>query len=218
MGDGRDLEHHVTNLEVDGFRHACAGVVEQREQRLIALPSPCLAIGRGDDRLHLGSGQEPEHRLVMPLLRDGEASLDRRQGREIFVGGVLQERADRRQAGVAASYAALPLALEMIEKGEDQRGVEIGERELGRCLTGSRLRKLQEQPERVAVSRDRVRAHRSVLPQVLGEEALEQHREGRGRVSHDAPPCWPTRTPRTDRPRAPSAPARPADTSRCRPS
>ena len=76
----------------------------------------------------------------MTFLRDGEAALNDRKHGQIFVGGILQERADRRQARVTAPHAVLPLALEVIEEGEDQSRVQVGEDEVGRRFADRLLR------------------------------------------------------------------------------
>ena len=52
------------------------------------------------------------------------------------MGSILQEGSQRRQTGVAAARAILPILLQMIEEGEDQLGVEIGQRQCGRGLVG----------------------------------------------------------------------------------
>jgi hypothetical protein len=92
------------------------------------------------------------------------------------LSGVAKQRADRRQPRVAGGGAVRALALEVVQEGRDELGVEIVEPDLagGPCepLRGER----EQEPERVAVGGDRVRARLALALQALGEERL--HRRG----------------------------------------
>jgi hypothetical protein len=58
--DWRDIQHHVTDLEVDRLEDPGTGVVQEREQRLIAPARPCRAVWCRDNRPHFGPRQEAE--------------------------------------------------------------------------------------------------------------------------------------------------------------
>jgi hypothetical protein len=62
----------------------------------------------------------------------------------------------------------------MLEKRDDESGVEVGERQRTRRLTQPLLCEREQQPERVAIGRDRVWARSSLLVQPLGEERFEK--------------------------------------------
>jgi hypothetical protein len=124
-----------------------------------------------------GLVRKPSTGLSLTLRRNCQAVLDGGQGREVVMGGVLQERSDRRQTGVAATYAVAAIPLEMIEEAKDQRRIQISERQTGWRLADALLRIEQEQFERVAVGCDRVRADGPLLVQMVDEEVLQQRRE-----------------------------------------
>jgi hypothetical protein len=56
----------------------------------------------------------------------------------------------------------------------DQFGIEIFEPELRRHPTSLLAREAKEQPERVAIARDRMSARLHLGAQTIGEEPLEQ--------------------------------------------
>src|SRR3954462_15633789 len=81
---------------------------------------------------------------------------------------------DRGQARVASAHAVAAFAFQVGEEGADQRRVEVLEADLRRRLAGACLDELQQQPERVAVGSDRVRAGVTLAQETTGEVALQQ--------------------------------------------
>jgi hypothetical protein len=86
--------------------------------------------------------------------------------------GVFAERVDRREAGVAGPRAVAPVVFEVGKERPDQRRVDVGEVELGRLFAGLFFDEAQQQPERVAVGLDGVRAGSSLVDQTVGEIGL----------------------------------------------
>ena len=84
----------------------------------------------------------------------------------------LQERTQRRETGIAATHAVVPIAFQMIEEGHDQIGRDVGQRELRRRPAKARLGKAQEEHEGIPVSGHSARAEGALLCQVLDEEGL----------------------------------------------
>ena len=80
---------------------------------------------------------------------------------------------DRRQPQVARPRALAALRLQFVEEGETS-GASIGQHQRRRRLAQALLREPQQQPERVAVRGDRVRAGPALPHQPLGEEPFEQ--------------------------------------------
>jgi hypothetical protein len=79
------------------------------------------------------------------------------------IGGLLEsgeaeKGADRGEAQVARPDPDRSARLEIVEEGADERGVEIGQIEPRGRLAQSRLREGEQQPERIAVGGDGVRA------------------------------------------------------------
>ena len=93
----------------------------------------------------------------------------------------MEERADGGEARVATANGVAPRALEVVEKAEDERGVEVGEGERGRGFAPRGLDEPQEKTEGVAVARDGARAGVALGPQALDEELLQHGSEARCR-------------------------------------
>ena len=55
----------------------------------------------------------------------------------------MQERANRRKASIAVAHRMVPLAFQMIEEGQDQGGIQVGEHEALWRLAPMLLGKLQ---------------------------------------------------------------------------
>ena len=127
----RAVDDDVADTQTDDLRHSCAGVVHQAEKRPISLARPGSRIRRLEDRLHLLARQKSKYGPVEPLHRDGQRLLDHRERGKVVMGSILQEGTERRQTGVAAARAVLPILLQMIEEAEDQSGVEIDQRQCG---------------------------------------------------------------------------------------
>jgi hypothetical protein len=76
----------------------------------------------------------------------------------VFERSEAVEGVDRPEPGVAGPGAVAPVLLEVVEERADQRRVEIVDVQLERLLAGLLLREAKQQPERVAVGGDRLRA------------------------------------------------------------
>lgn len=203
--DHRAVDDDVADAQTDDLRHSCAGIVHQAEKRSISLACPGSRIRRIEDRLHLLARQKSKYGPVKPLHRNGQRLLDHRERGKVVMGGILQEGSKRRQTGVAAARAVVPVLLQMIEKAEDQSGVEIDQCQCNRRLADPGFSEAEQQSERVAIGGDGAWADGSLAAQVLDEEALEQggKRRRRDRISHGDPPRrWPRRA-RSARPRSP---------------
>jgi hypothetical protein len=82
-----------------------------------------------------------------------------------------------RQTCIAVTYRIVPFGFDVSEEIEHQGCVEITQRLLRRCLACCALRTVQQEPEGVAIGRDRSWAGVLLLDQALCKEALEQRRE-----------------------------------------
>ena len=103
-------------------------------------------------------------------------------------GGEPEQRVDRGQAGVAGADAVAAFVFEVVEERADQGGVQIGEVRAPRarlpvCSRGE----AEQQPQRVAVGGDGVRAGVPLADQPVGEERLQGRGErGHGRADRPA--------------------------------
>jgi hypothetical protein len=84
------------------------------------------------------------------------------------------------EPGVAAARAVAPRRLGVGEEVGDQIGVDILDREFDRGFGASGTRISEQKTERVAIASDRVGAGFHLNAQPVGEEALDQRRQGRG--------------------------------------
>jgi hypothetical protein len=77
----------------------------------------------------------------------------------------------------AGSGAVAAVDFEVVEERADQRRVEVVDGELARLLAGSLGAEREQQPERVPVGGDRLRARVALGDQPLGEERLKRRCE-----------------------------------------
>ena len=92
-------------------------------------------------------------------------------------GGVAKQRMHGGEAVVAGRGAVVAVALEVLEEGADHLRVEAAEVQTRGRRAGAPVNEREQQPEGVAVGRDRVRAGVPLREQTLSEEGLERGRE-----------------------------------------
>jgi hypothetical protein len=98
--------------------------------------------------------------------------------------GIFEEYPDRGKPGISAPDTICSITLEVIQKAQDQIGIEVGQGHVRRGFPNPLLSKGQQELERVPVGRDRAGAHRSLLAKMIHEEALQQGWEGGCGISH----------------------------------
>ena len=96
---------------------------------MVAAPDPGGGVGRGQQRLDLGVGEERDDRFVVAFLWDRGDASDQLGVLGVAQGCVGEHRAQRRQAGVAGAGAVVALVFEVVEEREDDGGVEVLESE-----------------------------------------------------------------------------------------
>ena len=151
-------EVNVADVQAGELGHPDAGLDHQRQKRVVAAAEPGAFVGRGEQRCDLVAIEVADGVAFIPFGGDRHHPGDR-----VGVLGVLERRVpvegmDRPQAGVAGSRAVAPVFFEMLEERADQRRVEIVDVQLERLLAGPLVREAQQQPERVPVGGDRLRA------------------------------------------------------------
>ncbi len=151
---------------------------------MIAPSRPCRAIWSRQQSRHLVGIEERHGALHVALVGHGKNTLAVQQPGGIAHRNVAEERSDRGEPGIAAACAVTPRCLGMDEEVRDQIGVDIFDRQLHRRLTVSGTCISQQQPERVAITCDRILACFHLDAQPVGEEALDQR--GQGHSAH-----WP---------------------------
>ena len=101
-------------------------------------------------------------------------------------GRVAEQGVDGGEPLAAGPAGVVPLVLEHGQEAADRRGADVGEVEVGRPGAGLLPDPREQQPERVAVGRDGVRAGAALGGEVAGEERLN----GGGESGHRKVPPW----------------------------
>jgi hypothetical protein len=86
---------------------------------------------------------------------------------------VLQESTKRGAAGISAARSVVAIVLQVIEEGKHKFLIEVGKREISRLLSETPFGKTEQQLKRVSIGRDRARAKRSILLEMIDEKALQ---------------------------------------------
>src|SRR5258708_38091419 len=88
-------------------------------------------------------------------------------------GSEAEERVDRGESRVAAPYAVMSLALQMLQEVSDQGCSEVCQVELGRRLAGLLVGEGQQQRKAVALGGHGVGAGLALMDQPLREECFQ---------------------------------------------
>jgi len=174
---GRVLEADVADGQVGDFLDPGAGVVERGEQGRVAPALPGGPVGPGEQEPGLLDGQVPDGGTVLFLGGDGEDVLPAGHPGRVLGLHPRGERADRGQPLVAGRDAVAPVFLQVAEECGDGAGVEVVEGEPGRRDGPLVAEPGDQEPERVAVGRDRGRRAAAEPGQVGGQEAAQGDRE-----------------------------------------
>src|SRR5690349_4726504 len=161
-------------VEADQLGETQARLGREQQQRVIAASEPCRSIRSGKYRLDLGSGQEMHLALVVSLARYREHALNMSAVGRLLKRGEPEEGADRGQAQVTGPDAGAALLLEILQKRTDERRIQIVESQGRRRLAEPLLSKREQEPERVPVGCDRVRADIALTHEPLGKVALDE--------------------------------------------
>ena len=81
---------------------------------------------------------------------------------------------DRRQPDIAGAGAVLSAVLEMIEKITNEGHAQVLDGEIRGCFTEPFFRKMEEQPEGIAIPRDGIRTRSLLSEESIRKEGLKQ--------------------------------------------
>ena len=151
-----------------------AGLHCSQQEGVVALSDPCGPIRDRQHGFDFRSNEEVDQRAGVPFAGDGQHTLDQRRVFRCFQCGIAEERADARQPEVAAARSVRARGFQVVEECSHERRGEIGEGEFRRRAAETLFRKPQQQPKRIAIGRDRVRARATLRHQPLREEAFQQ--------------------------------------------
>ncbi len=151
-------ERDVVARQRDQLRDAQARLQCEQEDRPVTPTVPGRKVGSRDDGFDLVTVEIVDRPLLVPLCRHGEHTLAMMQQLRLIDGDVLVERADGREPCIAAPCSITPRLLEIGEEVGDEVGVDIGDLQRRRLLLLLIGGIPEEQAERVAIARDRIRA------------------------------------------------------------
>ena len=171
-------QRHIAATQANQFRGPQARLERKQEQRVIPPSCPCRTVWSREQRRDLLCIKERHRAFHITLVRHRQNALAVEQPGRIGHRDIAEERADRGKPGVAAARAVAPRRLGVDEEVGDQIGIDILNREFDRGFAMPRTREPHEQAERIAVACDRVRAGFHLDAQPVGEEALDQRRQG----------------------------------------
>ena len=135
-----------------------AGLDRCQQQRVVAPSEPGGPVRGSEQRFDLVEVEVVDAVLLMAFERDRDHASDRLKVLGVPQCHVPVERVDRRQPGVPGPGAVASVVFEVGEERADQRRVEIVEVQLEWLFAGLLVREAQQQPERVAVGGNRLRA------------------------------------------------------------
>jgi hypothetical protein len=144
---------------------------------VVASAGPRAPGGSVQQRVDFVVVEEGDDPAVGPFERDCEHAGDVLGVFGVAVLGVAEQGVDRREPQVAGADAVGAFGFEVVEEGGDQWRVELGDVELGWLAPEPSLGVVEQQPERVAVGADRVRADVALGDQPVGEPCLQRRRE-----------------------------------------
>jgi hypothetical protein len=147
---------------------------------VISPADPVALVGCGHEGVELGPGQVGDFGPRAAFRRDGQDLRDEPGMLGMAQRRVVEEGVDGGQAGVPGAGAVVPLLLQMVQEGADDRGAEVGQVQLGGLLAGPGMDEAQQEPPGVAVGGHRVRAGMTLADQPFGEKCLK----GRGERAH----------------------------------
>src|SRR5438128_12515420 len=140
---------------------------------MIAPAKPGAWIGRGEQRVDLRPREERDLAPREALGGNGEHALNLRGMRGCLECRVPKERVKGGQSQIPTPSAHASRLLAVIQKRANQRGIYRLETESRRWRVQSRVRKFQEQAERIAIRRDGVRTDLAPAQQAIREEPFQ---------------------------------------------
>ena len=167
-----DIERDVAAVDRDELGDPEPGLDGERQHRAVAAAFPAILWWSVNQRLGLGRGEEAHGALLESFGGDAQHACDHGRVLGVMQRGVAKQRSDGGESQVARACTVVALVLEVLEKGGDQRLVELVPVQRRWRRSRRVLREAQQHPERVAVGRDRAGAGIQLLGETVAEERL----------------------------------------------
>jgi hypothetical protein len=185
MGAGPG-QGQVVPGEAGDLGHARAAGEHEEHQEPVTAAGPGFRVRGCEKGVGLVPGQ-PGDRLAGRLARlDGQDPGDERGVLGVAEGRMQEQGVDRGEPLAAGPARVVPLVFEHCQEPGYRRGVDVGEIEAGGPGAALLADPSEQEPERVAVGRDGVRAGAALGDEVVGEERFD----GGGESGHRKSPPW----------------------------
>src|SRR5690606_5719833 len=167
LADASDVragaEGDIAAVEAGNLRKAQTRLDREEQQHMVAAADPVCSIGCGEDRVDLRARQEMDLALLGELAGYGEDALYLPAARRLLESEKAEESPYRGEPEVAGRDPDRPVYFEIVEEGDDEGGIDIGEIELRRRLPERTLGVAEQKSERVPVGCDRVLADAALV-------------------------------------------------------
>ena len=140
---------------------------------MVPAPAPGALIRGSEQSFHLGISQEPDQPPRLALIGNDEDLLDSGRLSWLLERDIAEERTNGGETKVAGASHIVAVSLTVIEKGPDQRCIEVLPGELRRYSVLLSMNKLEQQTKGVAIASDGMGAHIPLVHESFGEEPLE---------------------------------------------
>jgi hypothetical protein len=149
---GARLERQVAEPQADDLGNSQACGEAEVKHRTVANAIAGGRIGRVEDGLHLLASEIRHERTIGLLGWDGDKAPDLSEGRGDTVLDEPRKRLDRGEPRIAAAGRVAASGLEVLEKGENERRVDLLESEIHRGNAETLAGKLEQQAQGVGVA------------------------------------------------------------------
>jgi hypothetical protein len=153
-----------------------AAVIHGQQEGVIAAAHPVGPVRCCQQDLHFFPREIADQLFVFPLERDGQHT-----GRDGDTLGLSQdhepkEGAQGRQPNVARAHRIAAVVLQVVQKPQHQRGIEIGHPQRRGFDSGRLFDEGEQEAERVAATRDRLRTDAFLVAEMFRKERLDVRR------------------------------------------
>src|SRR5579863_6482266 len=172
-------QNDVLAAETDQLRCPETGLQSDQEDSVVPPAGPRRAIRCREQCCDLVAVEEGHAAFDVPLVGHRKDLLAVQQVGWLADGNKAEEGPDRRQPRIPAARAVAASGLDMEQEVADELGIEILDPKSRWRVTCPLVSEAEQQAERVAVAGDRIGTCLHLGAKAIGEESLEQRREGR---------------------------------------
>ena len=168
-----------TATQARDLRKAQPRLNGHEHERVVTPPAQGAQVRRAQQGVGLLAREKADLRSAAAHAGNGQHALNLCRVLWHLERRIAKERANGRQAQVAAAGTDAPAVLQVLQERGDQRCVDLFELEKLWCNAKPLLREAQQLPKTVAVRGDRMGAALALLHQPAREEGLQQRRKSR---------------------------------------